>query len=665
MADLLVNLKLDGKEFNTAISQSTNQIRQFKQDSEKAGTSVNSFGGKLQSMAIGGIAKFAGAVGAAYSATEIFNGIMQSTNSTSETLETAIYQAKTAVDYFFTSIATGDWSNFFTGIINATNLAKEFRNIINELEDKKEGRRWLEPEEKLEFDRNRTIIMDPKSTPEQRKKALEDNKNIVKIWEDRANSAKELNTNAISKKVQEIINKYGVSLIADLAKDIEGYDPNEDIYNAIADIIFRFKNDPYGIEVGGVNVGEYVAKKKELQDAFDEANVYAIKGDPKAKTSIDKARSRSFWRDESKRRKKAIDDFNNANKDNKVIQIIEEIIDLENLFTKENVDILLNLKNDAVEQLSNIESFKRLDFKLANKTNTTTGTGNGSTTVKDIAPEGSLKDLKNQINDLNKQIELEIDPIKRAALYKQIQELEKKVVTIEVAYKLEDVGTVAQEWISNRVTPEEVLNKAKNYQINIPELPEITKEDPFEAYRNALQKAREENEATIESFDAVSNALSAIGDASNGSAADWFKYLASVTSSVGQAIPIIEALIMTRKAEANANAEAAATGAAASVAGIPIVGALLAVSAVATVLASLASIPKFAEGGLVYGNTIAQVGEYAGASSNPEVIAPLSKLRDILADTNNGIGSGTVDFRISGKDLVGVISNYSHKNSKK
>ena len=108
MADLLVNLKLDGKEFNTAISQSTNQIRQFKQDSEKAGTSVNSFGGKLQSMAIGGIAKFAGAVGAAYSATEIFNGIMQSTNSTSETLETAIYQAKTAVDYFFTSIATGD-----------------------------------------------------------------------------------------------------------------------------------------------------------------------------------------------------------------------------------------------------------------------------------------------------------------------------------------------------------------------------------------------------------------------------------------------------------------------------------------------------------------------------------------------------------------------------
>jgi hypothetical protein len=167
-------------------------------------------------------------------------------------------------------------------------------DIINELDDKKEGRQWFEPEEKLKFERNRTIIMDPKSTPEQKNKALEDNENILKIWEDRANSEKELNTNAISTKVQEIINKYGVSLIADLAKHIEGYDPNEDIYNAIADLVFAFKNDPYGITLNDSNVGEYVAKKKELQDAFDEANEYAIKGDPIAKTSIDKARSRSF-----------------------------------------------------------------------------------------------------------------------------------------------------------------------------------------------------------------------------------------------------------------------------------------------------------------------------------------------------------------------------------
>ena len=78
----------------------------------------------------------------------------------------------------------------------------------------------------------------------------------------------------------------------------------------------------------------------------------------------------------------------------------------------------------------------------------------------------------------------------------------------------------------------------------------------------------------------------------------------------------------------------------------------------------MASIPKFADGGIVYGNTIAQVGEYPGASNNPEVIAPLSKLRKILAEDSVG-GSGSVDFRIAGKDLVGVINNYSSKNNKK
>jgi len=40
--------------------------------------------------------------------------------------------------------------------------------------------------------------------------------------------------------------------------------------------------------------------------------------------------------------------------------------------------------------------------------------------------------------------------------------------------------------------------------------------------------------------------------------------------------------------------------------------------------------PKMAAGGLAYGPTFAQVGEYPGARQDPEVISPLSKLRDII-----------------------------------
>jgi hypothetical protein len=66
------------------------------------------------------------------------------------------------------------------------------------------------------------------------------------------------------------------------------------------------------------------------------------------------------------------------------------------------------------------------------------------------------------------------------------------------------------------------------------------------------------------------------------------------------------------------------------------------------------NVPKLAEGGLAYGSIYANVGEYAGAKTNPEVIAPLSKLQSILSKS---MGGGTVVFEIQGDKLVGVLNN--------
>lgn len=52
----------------------------------------------------------------------------------------------------------------------------------------------------------------------------------------------------------------------------------------------------------------------------------------------------------------------------------------------------------------------------------------------------------------------------------------------------------------------------------------------------------------------------------------------------------------------------------------------------------------FANGGIVSGPTMGLVGEYPGAASNPEVIAPLSELKKYM---NNG--SQTVDVRVTGE----------------
>lgn len=71
-------------------------------------------------------------------------------------------------------------------------------------------------------------------------------------------------------------------------------------------------------------------------------------------------------------------------------------------------------------------------------------------------------------------------------------------------------------------------------------------------------------------------------------------------------------------------------------------------------------VPKFAEGGIVYGNSLVNVGEYPGVRSNPEIITPLDKLKTILA-TN--LMSGEVIFKIEGTDLIGVLNKQIKINS--
>lgn len=75
----------------------------------------------------------------------------------------------------------------------------------------------------------------------------------------------------------------------------------------------------------------------------------------------------------------------------------------------------------------------------------------------------------------------------------------------------------------------------------------------------------------------------------------------------------------------------------------------------ATAMVEAVGVMPFANGGVVSGPTLALVGEYAGASNNPEVIAPLDKLRSMI-QPQGGI-SGNVRFEIEGRKLVGVISN--------
>ena len=75
--------------------------------------------------------------------------------------------------------------------------------------------------------------------------------------------------------------------------------------------------------------------------------------------------------------------------------------------------------------------------------------------------------------------------------------------------------------------------------------------------------------------------------------------------------------------------------------------------------ANYAVIPAFAEGGIVSGPTLGLMGEYPGVKSNPEVIAPLDKLKAMI--NPNPAFFGQVEFEIKGDRLVGVLDTYNRR----
>lgn len=118
------------------------------------------------------------------------------------------------------------------------------------------------------------------------------------------------------------------------------------------------------------------------------------------------------------------------------------------------------------------------------------------------------------------------------------------------------------------------------------------------------------------------------------------------------------AIITANKLEAASWKELAAAEYMAAHAYIPFAGFGIAMGFTTAMLAAVtaAGIPMLANGGLASGPTLAMVGEYAGASGNPEVIAPLDKLRGLLAEPAAPIDFSRVEFRIRGRELVGILS---------
>ncbi len=174
----------------------------------------------------------------------------------------------------------------------------------------------------------------------------------------------------------------------------------------------------------------------------------------------------------------------------------------------------------------------------------------------------------------------------------------------------------------------------------------------------------------VRSVISIVEALTAVTTASN--AATTASGVATTTAAAAKTasapVEVVAATASTvaAKAEAMAYRELAASEFMAAHAYIPFAGAGIAAGFIGMmqgIVGSVAVTP-FANGGLLYGPTLALMGEYAGAKSNPEVVAPLDKLKSLIGDSGSVAGM-RMETRVRGRDIVVALANETRINRKR
>ena len=180
---------------------------------------------------------------------------------------------------------------------------------------------------------------------------------------------------------------------------------------------------------------------------------------------------------------------------------------------------------------------------------------------------------------------------------------------------------------------------------------------PINAAKDAIDSLKEKVASSQEGIRAMGNLMSDMGKIVGGSAGDWLSWSASVMSAVAQALPEIAKLFpaLFSKAAAEAMAQNSSMGPFGWISGI---------AAMASILAAMAMLPKFASGGIVGGTSYGGDRQLVRVNSGEMILNHQQQAQLWKAISSGSLGGGEVKFRIDGQQLVGVLNNYNSKYRK-
>ncbi len=263
---------------------------------------------------------------------------------------------------------------------------------------------------------------------------------------------------------------------------------------------------------------------------------------------------------------------------------------------------------------------------------------------KTPAPEGSIAWHEGKVSELESKMKLTIDPDSIMQMTREIEEHKRNIADLKIWVNIENGRQRMRDLYK------EMCDELKNDPLKIK-----LQIDKGEIKNELLDIPEQFKKSQIQ----ANNLAKDVDNIAN-----LGRSAASAFSSLGDAMeaPMLNVAGIIAGAIANVMAGFAAASAKKGGQGNPWEWIAFAVSGLATAVATVAQIKQvtaFADGGIVSGPTMALVGEYAGARNNPEVIAPLNKLRDLIGEPGGAVQRVEVFGRIKGSDIELVQRNYS------
>lgn len=649
MANLITRLIMDASKYDSGLQKAQKSIDKFIDKN----TSLNN----VMKGAQGTIVKMAGTLGIAVGAGEAFNKVLNSSQVLGDATAATIESAKKSIDEFFYSLGSGDFSAFINGLDNIIAKSKEAHSALDQLGNTKISFDFYESEFDEAIAKARLNAKNKQLDEDARKKAF-------KAWDDELKKKEEAGQTVANDALDALTKSIVVGT------QLRASDINFEDFRKVMKIDLMPSKSRSEAK-------SYWTKQYEDYEKLADR----IESDRR----VDVARTNDYGRT------KSINDAAKIAQEGAAVKYKDAII-YNTLLNKLSDDELIKLKELGKQYyyVSQLVSQQRQEFNESTTefNNSITAAAKAKETAAAAAAK-AIKEAKEKNIDpflgneqLNEEIKAVISgkdamsqevldaigtgktlpvltqPIQATMINSEDEVVEGEDPADALRRKLE-MYTLAQSKIQEYTNMLSVANEEEKAYLN----------EQIEIWRRYSEEIgigtrRNGTDELASDLDKVSDALIRMGGLSDSVFGSMLSYVGGISGAVVSAIPAIEALTASQMIQANANTKAAVSGAASSVANIPIVGPMLAVSAVASVLAAIMNIPNFAEGGIVGGHNYMD-GITARVSSGEMFIneADQKKLYDSIhsGDLGGGNSGRTV---ITGEQIVTVVNNYGKRTGK-